>query len=159
NIVLKTSDKGAAVHIKDVVRDSRFDQDGKELDKGVELGAKNYDVNSYLDGEPRTTLAVFQLPGSNALDTAHAIRAKMEQLRSRLPDGLEYRIHYDTTVFVEESINSVKHTLIEAFVLVFIVVLVFLQNWRATIIPMVAVPVSLVGTFGIMALMGFSLNN
>jgi multidrug efflux pump len=159
NVVLKTSDKGAAVHIKDVVRDSHFDKDGKELDKGVELGAKNYDVNSYLDGEPSTTLAVFQLPGSNALDTAHAIRAKMEELKSQFPEGLEYRIHYDTTVFVQESINSVFHTLIEAFVLVFIVVLVFLQNWRATIIPMVAVPVSLVGTLAIMALLGFSLNN
>src|SRR6516225_151264 len=97
---------------------------------------------------------------SNCLDTAHAIRAKMEELKkSRFPDGIEYRIYYDTTVFVEESINSVKHTLIEAFVLVFIVVLVFLQNWRATIIPMVAVPVSLIGTLGVMSLLGFSLNN
>ena len=117
------------------------------IDKGIELGAKNYDVNSYLDGEPSATLAVFQLPGSNALDTAGAIRAKMEELKARFPEGVDYRIYYDTTVFVQESITSVIHTLIEAFILVFIVVLVFLQNWRATIIPMVAVPVSLIGTF------------
>jgi multidrug efflux pump len=159
NIVLKTSDKGGVVHFKDIVRDSLSDKEGVETEKGVELGAKNYDVNSYLDGEPSTTLAVFQLPGSNALDTAHAIRQKMEELKARFPDGVDYRIYYDTTVFVEESIASVMHTLIEAFILVFIVVLVFLQNWRATIIPMVAVPVSLIGTFAVMAVLGFSLNN
>src|SRR6266436_361045 len=159
NIVLKTSDKGGVVHFKDIVRDSLSDKEGVETEKGVELGAKNYDVNSYLDGEPSTTLAVFQLPGSNALDTAHIIRQKMEELKSRFPDGVDYRIYYDTTVFVEESIASVMHTLIEAFILVLIVVLVFLQNWRATIIPMVAVPVSLIGTFGVMAGLGFSLNN
>src|SRR5262249_9258315 len=114
---------------------------------------------SYLDGEPSATLAIFQLPGSNALDTAEAIRAKMEELKQRFPEGVDYRIYYDTTVFVNESIHSVIHTLIEAFILVFIVVLVFLQNWRATIIPMVAVPVSLIGTFAVMAMLGFSLNN
>lgn len=159
NIVLKTSAEGGVVYFKDVVRDARKDGDGKTLEKGIELGAKNYDVNSYLDGHPSATLAVFQLPGSNALDTAGAIRTTMEKLKSRFPKGVDYRIHYDTTVFVSESIMSVVHTLIEAFVLVFIVVLVFLQNWRATIIPMVAVPVSLVGTFAVMALLGFSLNN
>ncbi|HEV2945749.1 MAG TPA: efflux RND transporter permease subunit [Gemmataceae bacterium] len=159
NIVLKTSDKGGVVHFKDIVRDSLSDKEGVETEKGVELGAKNYDVNSYLDGEPSTTLAVFQLPGSNALDTAHAIRQKMEELKGRFPEGVDYHIYYDTTVFVKESIASVMHTLFEAFVLVFIVVLVFLQNWRATIIPMVAVPVSLVGTFGVMAVLSFSLNN
>jgi len=159
NIVLKTSPEGGVVLFKDVVRDTRLDEEGRIIERGIELGAKSYDVNSYLDGEPSATLAVFQLPGSNALDTAHAIRAKMEELKARFPEGVEYRIHYDTTVFVQESITSVVHTLIEAFVLVFIVVLVFLQNWRATIIPMVAVPVSLVGTFAVMAILGFSLNN
>lgn len=159
DIVLKTSDDGGVVHLKDVVRDTRRDEDGLVVEKGIELGAKNYDVNSYLDGEPSTTLAAFQLPGSNALDTAEAIRAKMEELKERFPEGVDYRIYYDTTVFVQESISSVIHTLIEAFILVFIVVLVFLQNWRATIIPMVAVPVSLIGTFAVMALLGFSLNN
>jgi multidrug efflux pump len=159
NIVLKTSDNGGVVHFKDVVRDSVRDEEGRIIEKGIELGAKNYDVNSYLDGEPCATLAVFQLPGSNALDTAGAIRAKMDELKARFPQGVDYRIYYDTTVFVDESIHSVIHTLIEAFVLVFIVVLVFLQNWRATIIPMVAVPVSLVGTFAVMGMLGFSLNN
>jgi multidrug efflux pump len=159
NIVLKTSDKGGVVHFKDIVRDPLYDKDGLPIEKGVELGAKNYDVNSYLDGEPSTTLAVFQLPGSNALETAKAIRKKMEEMKGKFPEGLDYYIYYDTTIFVKESIASVMHTLIEAFILVFIVVLVFLQNWRATIIPMVAVPVSLIGTFGVMAVLGFSLNN
>ena len=159
DIVLKTSASGGVVHFKDVVRESQRDADGRVIDKGIELGAKNYDVNSYLDGEPCATLAVFQLPGSNAIETAGAIRAKMEELKGRFPEGVDYRVHYDTTVFVQESITSVIHTLIEAFILVFVVVLVFLQNWRATIIPMVAVPVSLVGTFAVMALLGFSLNN
>src|SRR5262249_40567020 len=118
---------GGTVYLRDLVIDSPLGKDGKPEHKGVELGAKNYDVNSYLDGQPSTTLAVFQLPGSNALDTAHAIRTKMEELKSRFPEGVEYRIHYDTTVFIEESINSVIHTLFEAFILVFIVVLVFLQ--------------------------------
>jgi multidrug efflux pump len=159
NIVLKTSTDGGVVHFKDIVRDTHRDAAGRIVNKGIELGAKNYDVNSYLDGEPCATLAIFQLPGSNALDTAEAIRAKMEELKGRFPEGVDYRVYYDTTVFVKESIVSVVHTLFEAFVLVFIVVLVFLQNWRATIIPMVAVPVSLVGAFAVMALLGFSLNN
>src|SRR5262245_16446641 len=139
-IILRTSGKGGVVYLKDVVHDTMRDKDGRVTEKGVELGAKNYDVNSYLDGEPSVTLATFQLPGSNALDTAKAIRAKMEELKSRFPEGMDYRIHYDTTVFVEESINSVIHTLIEAFVLVFIVVLVFLQNWRAARRPAGAMP-------------------
>jgi multidrug efflux pump len=153
DIVVKTDADGSATYLRDVVSDDRPGQ------KGVELGAKNYDVNSYLDAEPAITLAIFQLPGSNAVDTAKAIRAQMEELKHDFPSGIDYRLVYDTTVFIEESINSVFHTLIEAIVLVFIVVLVFLQNWRATIIPMVAVPVSLVGTFAVMALLGFSLNN
>ncbi|MBX3441950.1 MAG: multidrug efflux RND transporter permease subunit [Planctomyces sp.] len=148
-IVVRSADQGRLVYLRDVVRDRN----------GVELGAKSYDVNSYLDGQPSVTLAVFQLPGSNALATAGAIRAKMEELKTRFPEGVEYRIEYDTTVFVDESIKSVYHTLFEAIVLVFIVVLVFLQNWRATVIPMVAVPVSLIGTFAAMSLLGFSLNN
>jgi len=159
DIVIKTSDKGAIVRLRDIARDRVLGNEGRVLEKGVELGAKSYDVSSFLDGEPSVTLALFQLPGSNALDTAKAIRAKMEELKARFPDGVEYRIHYDTTIFIEESVASVMHTLFEAFVLVFIVVLVFLQNWKATIIPMVAVPVSLIGTFGVMSMLGFSLNN
>ncbi|HMP00894.1 MAG TPA: efflux RND transporter permease subunit [Gemmatales bacterium] len=158
-IIVRTSSQGGVVHLKDVVVDPQFDDAGRVVFKGIELGAKNYDVNSYLDGEPSATLAIFQLPGSNALETAAAIKAKMEELKSRFPEGVDYRLHYDTTVFIEESIASVIHTLFEAFALVFIVVLVFLQNWRAALIPMVAVPVSLVGTFAVMAMMGFSLNN
>ena len=160
-IIVKRGDKGQIVRLSDVARESKYDAEGNEIEKGIELGAKNYDVNSYLNGAPAATLAVFQLPGSNALDTAEAVRAKMQELKdkNKIPEGVEYRIEYDTTVFVNESITSVYHTLIEAFVLVFIVVLVFLQNWRATIIPMVAVPVSLIGTLACMRLFGFSLNN
>jgi multidrug efflux pump len=149
-IIVKTGDRGQNVYLKDVVRKT----------EGIELGAKNYDVNSYLDGKPAVTLAVFQLPGSNALKTADAIKAKMQELKKKsFPAGVDYEIYYDTTVFVNESIHEVFKTLFEAFILVFIVVLVFLQDWRATIIPMIAVPVSLIGTFAIMAMLGFSLNN
>ena len=159
DIIVRTGSQGGVVHLQDLVIDDVKNKDGRVVHKGVELGAKNYDVNSYLDGDPSATLAIFQLPGSNAVKTAEAIKAKMEELKGRFPEGVDYRIHYDTTVFIEESIASVIHTLIEAFVLVFIVVLVFLQNWRATIVPMVAVPVSLIGTFAIMTMLGFSLNN
>jgi multidrug efflux pump len=152
-IVVKTAADGSATYLRDVVADDRPGQ------QGVELGAKNYDVNSYLDGEPAITLAVFQLPGSNAVQTANSIRKEMERLKKTFPKGVDYRIVYDTTVFINESINSVYHTLFEAIVLVFIVVLVFLQNWRATVIPMIAVPVSLIGTLAFMAFLGFSLNN
>jgi multidrug efflux pump len=152
-IVVKTAADGSATYLRDVVSDDRPGQ------KGVELGAKNYDVNSYLDGDPAITLAIFQLPGSNAVDTAKAIRSKMEELKKVFPKGVDYRVVYDTTVFINESVKSVFHTLLEAIVLVFIVVLVFLQNWRTTLIPMIAVPVSLVGTFAVMAMLGFSLNN
>jgi multidrug efflux pump len=144
-IVVKTGDTGEVTRLRDVAR--------------VELGAKNSDVNSYLDGKPSTMLAIFQLPGSNALATADSIKAEMARLKERFPTGVDYRIVYDTTVFVNESIHEVYKTLYEAFILVFIVVLIFLQNWRATLIPMIAVPVSLVGTFAVMAGMGFSLNN
>jgi multidrug efflux pump len=162
-------DEVSATYLRDVVADDRPAQKGQPAQKGVELGAKNYDVNSYLDGDPAITLAIFQLPGSNAVQTAKDIRAKMLELREKFPqkkeaDGtikylMDYKIVYDTTVFIDESVKSVFHTLFEAIVLVFIVVLVFLQNWRTTIIPMIAVPVSLVGTFAVMALLGFSLNN
>ena len=158
-IIVKTGERGQNVYLKDVVRDTKYGPHGQVLEEGVELGAKNYDVNSYLDGKPAVTLAVFQLPGSNALKTADAIKAKMQELKEKFPAGVDYTIYYDTTVFVNESIHEVFKTLIEAFILVFIVVLVFLQDWRATIIPMIAVPVSLIGTFAVMALLGFSLNN
>jgi len=152
-IVVKTDDNGSLTYLRDVVADDRPDQ------KGVELGAKNYDVNSYLDGDPSITLAIFQLPGSNALKTAESVKKKMRELHKDFPRGIDYRIHYDTTVFIDESIHEVYKTLFEAFVLVFIVVLVFLQDWRATLMPMIDVPVSLIGTFAVMAALGFSLNN
>ena len=125
----------------------------------VELGAKDEEMGSRLDGDPTVTIAVFQLPGSNALETAEAIHQEMASLARDFPAGLDYAIHYDTTVFVEESIQEVVKTLFEAVVLVFLVVLIFLQDWRATLIPMLAVPVSLIGTFAVMAGLGFTLNN
>jgi multidrug efflux pump len=159
NIIVKTGAKGEVVKLRDVVRKVRRDEHGRIVEKGTELGAQNYDVNSYLDGDPSVTLAVFQLPGSNALKTAGEIKARMRELAARFPKGVEYKIVYDTTVFIDESVHEVYKTLFEAFVLVFIVVLVFLQDWRATLMPMIDVPVSLIGTFGVMALLGFSLNN
>jgi multidrug efflux pump len=157
DIIVKVGQHGEVVYLKDVVT---LDPKNKNQ-PFVELGAKNYDVDSYLDKQESVTLAVFQLPGSNAIKTAAEIRKTMEELKasSVWKEGIEYRIVYDTTVFVEESIHDVFKTLIEAFVLVFIVVLVFLQNWRATLIPMIAVPVSLIGTLAFMSLLGFSLNN
>ncbi len=125
----------------------------------VELGAKNADLTSRLDGQESVTIAVFQLPGSNALATAGRVRGEMDRLAERFPTGLEHRIHYDTTVFVEESIREVVTTLVEAVGLVFLVVFLFLQQWRATLVPMTAVPVSLIGTLAAMRLLGFSLNN
>lgn len=162
-IIIKTGQQGQVVYLRDVVSDPKYDKDGKLILRGIELGAKNYDVNSYLGTKeqklPAATLAVFQLPGSNALETADQIKAKMAELKSRFPEGLEYRIVYDTTVFINESVHEVYKTLFEAFILVFIVVLIFLGDWRATLMPMIDVPVSLIGTLAVMALMGFSLNN
>ena len=159
NIIVKTGSKGEVVKLRDVVRKVRRDEGGRIIEKGTELGAKNYDVNSYLDGDSSVTLAVFQLPGSNALQTADEIKAKMKELKAKFPQGMDYKIVYDTTVFIDESVHEVYKTLFEAFVLVFIVVLIFLQDWRATLMPMIDVPVSLIGTFAVMALLGFSLNN
>lgn len=133
-----------SVHLRDVAR--------------VELGAQNMRMSSTLDGMPTVGLAMYQLPGANALAVGNAIRAKMKELEAEFPDDLEYAIAYDTTPFTAESIRDVFHTLGEATVLVALVVLLFLQNWRATIIPLVAVPVAIVGTFAVMAVIGFSLN-
>lgn len=126
---------------------------------GVELGAQNYSINSYLDGSPSVSMALFQQPGSNAVATAHQIRKTMASLKEQFPPGMKFEIVYDTTVFIEQSIEVVYHTLFEAIILVLIVVLLFLQDWKITILPMIEVPVSLIGTFGIMSLLGFSLNN
>jgi multidrug efflux pump len=144
-IIIKRGANGQIVYLADVAR--------------VELGAKDYSTTSSLDGKPAAAMGIFQLPGSNALAASKAVRAKMKELSAYFPAGLEYRIVYDPTQFVEQSIEAVYHTLFEAIILVLIVVLVFLQSWRATIIPLLAVPVSLVGTFAVMAALGFSLNN
>jgi multidrug efflux pump len=125
----------------------------------VELGAQQYEQSSTLDGQPSVALSIYQLPGSNALDTAKGIYAKMEELKTRFPDGLDYKIVYDTTPFIRESVNEVFSTLRDAVILVAIVVLVFLQNWRAALIPLIAVPVAIIGTFAVMAALGYSLNN
>jgi multidrug efflux pump len=145
NIILKSDSFGRRIYLRDVAR--------------VQLGAENYDQTCTLDGKPSVALSVYQLPGSNALDVAHAVRTKMEELQKRFPAGLDYRIVYDTTPFINESIREVNKTLRDAIILVAIVVLVFLQNWRSALIPLVAVPVAVVGTFAVMALLGFSLNN
>ena len=125
----------------------------------VELGSHQYDQSCTLDGKPSVAVSIYQLPGSNALNTAAGVYAKMKELRTRFPDGLEYKIVYDTTPFIRESVDEVFNTLRDATILVGIVVLVFLQDWKAMILPMIDVPVSLIGTFAIMAAMGFSLNN
>ena len=125
----------------------------------VELGAQNYSLGGTFDGHPAVGLAIFQLPGTNALDVAGRIRAKMEELKADFPEGVDYAIAYDTTPFIRESVADVVQTLLEAVMLVAIVVLAFLQNWRAALIPLVAVPVAIIGTFAVMAALGFSLNN
>ncbi|HEV3234951.1 MAG TPA: efflux RND transporter permease subunit [Candidatus Dormibacteraeota bacterium] len=125
----------------------------------VELGAQNYSLACLFDGRPSVGLAIFQLPGTNALDVADRVRAKMEELKADFPEGVDYQIAYDTTPFIRESVADVVHTLLEAVALVAVVVLVFLQNWRSALIPLAAVPVAVVGTFAVMAALGFSLNN
>jgi len=145
SIVIKTGEDGAITRLREVAR--------------VELGARSYDGASFLDGAPSAGMAIFPLPGANAVELAQDVRDAMDELAKSFPEGVEYRIVYDTTTFVAESINEVYKTLIEAFVLVFLVVLLFLQDWRATLLPMIDVPVSLIGTFAVMSLLGFSLNN
>src|SRR5271170_5206491 len=123
------------------------------------MGAQNYNQSCTFDGKPSVGLSIYQLPGTNALDVADRVRAKMEELKTRFPDGVEYQIAYDTTPFIRESVRDVIYTLFEAVILVGIVVLIFLQDWKAMILPMIDVPVSLIGTFAVMAALGFSLNN
>jgi multidrug efflux pump subunit AcrB len=125
----------------------------------IELGAQSYDQTCTLDGKPSVALSIYQLPGSNALEVAQRVKDRMKQLKRNFPPGIDYDIVYDTTPFINESIREVFETLFDAIVLVAIVVLVFLQNWRSTLIPLIAVPVAVVGTFAVMAGMGFSLNN
>ena len=144
NIVVKQSND-SVVRLKDVAR--------------VELAALDYGVNSYLDKNPATGLGIFQLPGSNAIDTAKKIKATMAELSKSFPAGLKYDIIYNPTDFIQQSVDAVVTTILEAVVLVVLVVILFLQTWRAAIIPIVAIPVSLIGTFFLLAAFGFSLNN
>src|SRR6266481_5579 len=144
NIVVRATSDGALVKIKDIAR--------------VELGAKSSDSLGRYNGKPAAGIQIFQLPGANALATAQGVRKALKELESRFPDDVAYDVMYDTTVFVQATIKSVITTLIEAFVLVSIVVFVFLGNLRATIIPIIAVPVALIGTFAVMLAMGFSAN-
>ena len=135
----------AVVRIRDIAR--------------VELGAQNYNQSCTFDGHPSVGLSIYQLPGTNALDVAERVQARMKELKSRFPEGVDYSTAYDTTPFIRESVSDVFTTLLEAVALVGIVVLVFLQDWKAMILPMIDVPVSLIGTFAVMAALGFSLNN
>src|SRR6516164_6783989 len=144
NIIVKNAN-GSLVYLKDVAN--------------IELGAQSYDQTCTLDGKPSVALSIYQLPGSNALEVAQRVKDRMKQLRERFPPGITYAIVYDTTPFITESIAEVRETLIDAIVLVAVVILLFLQNWRSAIIPLVAVPVAVIGTFAVMAAMGFSLNN
>jgi len=144
NIVVKQSGD-AVVRLKDVAT--------------VDLAAQDYTTNSYLDLNPAIAMGIFQRPGSNALSTAAAIQSTMEQLSKRFPPGIKYTIVYNPTQFIQQSVDAVETTIGEAIVLVVLVVILFLQTWRAAVIPIVAIPVSLIGTFFVMSLFGFSLNN
>ncbi|KQY99072.1 multidrug transporter [Caulobacter sp. Root1455] len=143
-IIVKNSPGGAIVHLRDVAR--------------VELGADSYGFGAKFNGKPAAGLAIRLAPGANALDTADAIKARMAQLEKNFPASFKYVIPYDSTPFVKLSIEEVVKTLIEAIVLVFVVMFLFLQNWRATLIPTIAVPVVLLGTFGVLAAFGYSIN-
>ena len=144
-IIVKTGPDGDKTLLKDVAR--------------IELSAGSYALRSLLNNKTAVALPIFQTPGANALELSKNVRAKMEELKKGFPEGVDYSVVYDPTVFVRHSIEAVVHTLIEAVLLVVIVVIVFLQTWRASIIPLAAVPVSLVGTFAVMLGLGFSINN
>ncbi|NWD71377.1 efflux RND transporter permease subunit [Pseudomonas gingeri] len=144
NIVIRAGDDGEITRLKDIAR--------------VELGSSQYALRSLLNNQPAVAIPIFQRPGSNAIDISNEVRAKMAELKKGFPEGMDFSIVYDPTIFVRGSIEAVVHTLFEALILVVLVVILFLQTWRASIIPLVAVPVSLIGTFAVMHLFGFSLN-
>ena len=143
-IIVRARPDGSVVRIRDIAR--------------VELGAENYETTGYLSGKPAATIPIYQLSDANALSIVEAVRHEMTRLSKSFPPDLEFRIAYDTTKYVEENITEVEHTLLEAFALVLVVVFVFLQGFRATLIPLIAIPVSLIATFGLMAAFGFSIN-
>ncbi|WP_313570389.1 multidrug efflux RND transporter permease subunit OqxB [Pantoea piersonii] len=144
NIILKTSSDGSLVRLRDVAR--------------IEMGSGSYALRSQLNNKDAVGIGIFQAPGANAIDLSNAVRAKMNELATRFPDDVQWAAPYDPTVFVRDSISAVVHTLLEAVALVVLVVILFLQTWRASIIPLLAVPVSVVGTFSVLYLLGFSLN-
>lgn len=144
NIIIKADGPNGVLFLKDVAR--------------IELGAQNYNVASTLDGTPGVAIPIFLQTGANALDTAKSIKLKMDELKAHFPAGMEYSIPYDTSDFVKATINEVFHTFAEALILVVLVVFLFLQSWRATLIPIIAVPISLIGTFAGLYLFGFSIN-
>ena len=144
DIVVKTAPDGGVTHLRDIAR--------------TQLGASNYGLRALLDNESAVAMPVFQLPGANALQVAEAVRAEMDDLKHDFPAGVDYKIVYDQTLYMRSSIEAVVHTLVEAIVLVAFVVIVFLQTWRASIIPLIAVPVSIVGTFALLLAFGYSIN-
>ena len=144
SIVLRANPDGSIVRVSDVAR--------------IELGAQNYKMEGRLNGKPCALIALYQMPGTNALESANGAKKLMQELQKSFPPDLEYTVALDTTLAVTEGINEIKHTFFEALALVIIVVFIFLQGWRATLIPLLAVPVSLVGTFAIFPLLGFSIN-
>ncbi len=144
NIIVKVGIQGERTRLKDVAR--------------IELASGSSNLRSLLDNKNAVALPIFQAPGSNALQISKDVRARMDELKKDFPEGLDYRVAYDPTVFVSKSITAVIYTLLEAVALVVLVVLIFLQTWRASLIPLIAVPVSLVGTFAVMHLFGFSIN-
>ncbi len=144
DVVLRAEADGSFVRIRDVAR--------------VELGSVTSDSTARINGKPVAMIGTYQAPGANALAATEGVQQAMERLAQAFPEGLTYTVSYDTSDFVEASVENVEHTLFEAFVLVIVVVFLFLGNWRATLIPLIAVPVALVGTFAVILAMGFSLN-
>ncbi|TFZ51568.1 multidrug efflux RND transporter permease subunit SdeB [Serratia proteamaculans] len=144
NIILKSGDNGEVVRLRDVAR--------------IEMGSGSYALRAQLNNKDAVGIGIFQAPGANAIELSNAVRAKMAELSTRFPDGMSWQSPYDPTVFVRDSIRSVVDTLLEAVLLVVLVVILFLQTWRASIIPLLAVPISIVGTFAALYLLGFSLN-
>lgn len=144
DIIIKYGDDGGVTYLKDIAR--------------VELGGQSYDITSALSGDPAAAVAIYQLPGANAIAVKNEVSRAMEEMSRRFPQGMAYEVPYDTTIFVETSIQEVYVTLFQAAGLVFLVLFLFLQDWRATIIPAVTIPVSLIGTFAVMGVLGYSLN-
>ena len=144
NIIIRANSDGSIVRLKDVAR--------------IELGAQTYNIASRFDGKPSAVICLYQLPGSNALQAANGAKKLMEELSQKFPDGMKYAIALDTTLAVTEGMKEIQKTLVEALLLVILVVFIFLQGWRATLIPLIAVPVSLIGTFAFFPLLGFSIN-